>query len=88
MHYGFIKPRIKGLIIAYSLLHPLPTSTSESSTNTELRILGEEKICSKNLFNTTSASEVLNINVKYLVNYQTKLLKQNWTNSYILSCFV
>lgn len=49
MHCGFIKPWIKGLIIVYSVLHPLFTSTSESSTNTELRILEEEKICRKNL---------------------------------------
>lgn len=39
-------------------------------------------------FNTTSASEMLNINVKYLAYYQTRSQKQNWTNSYILSCFV
>lgn len=72
MHCGFIKPWIKGLIIVYSVLHPLFTSTSESSTNTELRILEENM---QKEFNTTSASEMLNINVKYLAYYQTRSQK-------------
>lgn len=68
MHYGFIKRPTKSLVIVELLLHPLLTSIS-GSTNAELGISKREYMQREhNLFGNRAEYEMLNANVKYLID--------------------